>query len=74
MVEYHPSSPKDLARIHQFCKKVLPGIFLGYELITGGIWKGDFLIADLEDLEKLDASDIYLRRIKAKEVVDQTKR
>ena len=30
------------------------------------IWKGDFLIAGLEDL---DASDIYRRRIKAKEVV-----
>ena len=37
MVEYHPSSPKDQMRIHQFGKKVLPGIFLGYELIAGGI-------------------------------------
>ena len=27
------------------------------------------MIADLEDLEKLDASDIYHRRIKAKEVL-----
>ena len=50
-------------------KKVLPGIFLGYELIAGGIWKGDMLIADLEDLEKLDASDFYPRGIKAKEVL-----
>ena len=48
MVEYHPISTRDLSRIHQFGKKVLPGIFLGYELIAGGIWKGDFLIADLE--------------------------
>ena len=29
------------------------------------IWTGDILIADLEDLEKLDASNIYPRRIKA---------
>ena len=29
------------------------------ELIAGGIWKGDILKADLEDLEQLDASDIY---------------
>ena len=43
LVEYHPSSPKDQARIHQFGKKVLPGIFLGCDEIAGGIWKGDIL-------------------------------
>ena len=32
-------------------------------------WKGDILRADLEDLEKLDASDIYPRRIKEKQVL-----
>ena len=26
MIEYHPTSPKDQARIHQFGKKVLPGM------------------------------------------------
>ena len=69
MVEYHPSSPKDQTRIHQFGKKVLLGSFLGCELIAGGLWKGDFLIADLEDLEKLDGSDSCPRRINAKEVL-----
>ena len=69
MVEYHPTSPKDQARIHQFGKKVLAGIFLGFQLIAEGIWKGDISIADLEDLEKLDASDIYPRRINAKEAL-----
>ena len=69
MVEYHPMSIRDQSRPHQFGKKVLPGIFLGYELIAGGIWKGDILRADLEDLENLDVSDIYPRRIKAKEVL-----
>ena len=64
---------KDQARIHQFGKKVPTGIFLGYELIVGGIWKGDILIADLEDLEKLDASDIYLRWINAKQVLIRQK-
>ena len=73
MVEYHPSSPKDQARIHQVGKKILPGIFLGYELVAGGIWKGDVLIADLEDLEKLDPSNIYPRRINAKEVLIRQK-
>ena len=69
MVEYHPISTRDQSRLHQFGKKVLRGISLGYELIAGGIWKGDLLAADLEDLEKLDASDIYPRRIEAKEVL-----
>ena len=36
MVECHPTSPKDQARIHQFGKKVSPGIFPGYELIA--VW------------------------------------
>ena len=40
MVEYHPISTRDLSRLHQFGKKVLLGIFLGYELIAGRIWKG----------------------------------
>ena len=35
MVEYHPISTRDLTRLHQFGKKVLLGIFLGYELIAG---------------------------------------
>ena len=33
----------------------------------------DVLIADLEDLEKLDASNIYPRRINAKEVLIRQK-
>ena len=52
--------PKDQTRIHQIGKKVLLGILLGYELIAGGIWKGDILIADMEDLEKVDAQIFIL--------------
>ena len=52
MVEYHPISAPDQSRLHQFGKKGLPGIFLGYELIAVRIWKRDIVIADLEDLEK----------------------
>ena len=53
-VEYLPITARDQSRIHQFGKKVLPGLFLGYALYAGGIWKGDVLVADLEDLETMD--------------------
>ena len=32
LVEYHPIPAKDQSRIHQFGKKVLPGLFLEYAL------------------------------------------
>ena len=35
LVEYYPISAKDQSRIHQFGKKILPGIFLGYALHAG---------------------------------------
>ena len=35
----------------------------------GGIWKGDVLVADLEELETMDASEIYSKRLNAKEVI-----
>ena len=69
LVEYHPITRKDQSRIHQFGKKVLPGLFLGYALYAGGIWKGDMLVADIEELEKMDASEIYSKRLNAKEVI-----
>ena len=69
MVECHPISAKDQSRLYQFGKKVLPGVFRGYALIAGGIWKGDILVADLEKLENMHASDIHPRRIDGKEVL-----
>ena len=69
LVEYHPITAKDQSRIHQFGKKVLPGLFLGYALYAWGIWMGDVLIADLEELETMDASEIYSKRLNAKEVI-----
>ena len=69
LVEYHPITSKDQSRIHQFGKKVLPGLFHGYALYAGGIWKGDILIADFEELETMDASEIYSKRLNAKEVI-----
>ena len=33
----------------------------------GGLWKGDILFADIEELENLDASEIHARMLNAKE-------
>ena len=67
LVEYHPITAKDQSRIHQIGSKVLPGLFLGYALHAWWIWTGDVLIADLEELETMDASEIYSFRLDAKE-------
>ena len=56
MVEYHFISAKDQSRLHQFGSKVLPGICLVYALYAGRIWKGDIVVADIEELEEMDAS------------------
>ena len=40
LVEYYPISAKDQSRIHQFGKKVLLGLFLGYALYAGGNLEG----------------------------------
>ena len=49
LVEYHHITAKDQSRIHQFEKKVLLGLFFEYALYVRGSWKGDVLIADLEE-------------------------
>ena len=69
MVEYHTISAKDLSRLHQFGAKVLPGIFLGFALYAVGIRKGDIMVADIEDLEEMNASERHARRLNAKEVL-----
>ena len=68
MVEDHLISAKDQSRLHQFDSKILPGIILGYALYAGGIWKGDIMVADIEELEEMDASELHDRRPNAKEV------
>ena len=48
---------------------MLPGIFLACALQAGGIWKGDIVVADIEELEEMDASELHARRLNAKEVL-----
>ena len=73
VVRYHPISAKDISRVHPFGPKVLPGTFLVYVLYAGGIWKGDIMIADIEELEEMDASEIHARRLNAKKVLTPMK-
>ena len=56
MVEYYPTTARDQARLHQ-CGRVF---FLDMHWSRRGIWEGDILIADVEELENLEASEIYL--------------
>ena len=69
LAEYYPFSTKDQPRIHWFGNEILPGLFLGYALYAERIRKGDKLVADNEELETMDASEIYAKRLNAKEVI-----
>ena len=68
LVEYHPikiakSVPNPSIWEESFTW-IVPRI-----RIVRRVWKGDVLIADLEELETMDASDIYSIRLNAKEVI-----
>ena len=73
MVECHTTSAKDTSRLHQVGPRVLPGIFLGCALYAERIWKGYLLIADVEELAQMDASELHARRLNAKEVLSPMK-
>ena len=73
MVEFHTISEKDPSRLRQFGPGVLPGVFLGYALHAGGIWKGDIMVADIEELDQTDASELHARMLNAKEVLTPMK-
>ena len=41
--------------------------------MRGGIWKGDILVADIKELEDMDASELHARSLNAKEVLTPMK-
>ena len=41
---------------------------------AGGLWKGDIMVANVEELEEMDASELHARRHNAKEVLTPMKR
>ena len=50
-------------------KFYLECLFPGYALYAEEIWKGEVTVADIEEPEKLAASEIHARRLNAKEVL-----
>ena len=74
MVDYFPNSERDKARINQLGRKVLPRIFLGYALIAVRIWKGDILIADIEELEKVGCIRNISQKTECKRSPDNPKK
>ena len=48
------------SRMRQFGKKVFLGILFGYVLYAGKFWKGNIMVVDLEELEKMDGSEIHM--------------
>ena len=74
MVEYHPISVKAPSRLHQFGPKVLPGILLGYVLhAEENLERRHFVVADIEELEQMDESELHARRLNANEVLTPMK-
>ena len=63
LVEYYPTTAKDQSK--ESFTWIVPRI----RSVRAGIWKGDVLIADLEELETMDASEIYSKRLNANEVI-----
>ena len=69
LVEYYPISAKDQSRIHQFGKKVFTWIVPRIRFVRGRIWNSDIMVANIEELETMDASAICSKRLNAKEVI-----
>ena len=63
-----------MSRLHQFGPKVLSGFFLAYVLYAERIGKGDIMVADIEELEQMDASEPHARRLDAKNVLTSMKK
>ena len=67
-VEYHRISAADLSRTTSIWPNS-PAKYIPWICVARGVWKGDILVADIEELEKMDTSEIHATKPKAKEVL-----
>ena len=63
LIDFKPS-PVDETRRPKFGTKAIPGLFLGYHLLPGGRWKGDYIVAALEDFKDGGPARPRLHRVK----------
>ncbi len=54
--------PQPDTRVESMGAKIIPGAFIGYHVHAGGLWSGDYLVADLAPSRK----DCDVRRSKVK--------
>jgi len=67
LVDFMPSPIR--GTMPKFAPRTQPGLFLGYFLLPGGRWKGDILVASLEDLRQtLDDPNARISVHRVKEV------
>ena len=66
MVEYFPNSAKDQSRLQQFDAKVYQEYSSDMHWLRGESGMETLLLADLEEMENLDASEIHPRKLSAK--------
>ena len=71
LVEYHPINCEGPVKNPSIWKECITWIVPRICIVRGGggIWKGDVLAAHLGELETMDASEIYSKRLNAKEVI-----
>ena len=62
LVEYHPYNCERSDPNPSIWKESFTWIVPRLRSLRGGIWKGDVLISDLEELETMDASEIYSKK------------
>ena len=66
MVEYHLFLLKTYRDCINLVLKSCQVFSLDVRCTRRGIWKGDILVADIEELEQMDASEIYAKRTQCK--------
>ena len=60
-------SAKDQSIFHRLVKFFSWSIF-GHALYAGRVWKGEILVASIEELDILDASELHVRKFNANEI------
>ena len=72
LVECILMTAQDKARVHQFDKETLNGMFLGHVLRAERGWSGALMIADFGNVQESEASEIYAGRFQSPEVPVKT--